>query len=156
MADSSKQEVDLRTNEPRDLKLYELEAGPPPLYALGVRITNPGDISGGGSAALPASNVYGEIASLAGAATGTVATVASTVATYRLRGFSVVADGDCRVWVEIASVVVLEGRVSSMQRTLVVQLPNGVDTSTGVAVTLRAENLRGTAIRVAGTLLGEA
>lgn len=161
MADSHYTEIDVHpstdpTNAAKYKKIKLRDLGDD-TYAMSVWDENPSSGGGGGGGTiLPASNVYGEIAGLAGSATGVLASVPSAAAAYRVRGFTVTANGDCRVYIEIAGSEVLSGRISTNQRTIHIPLPNGIDTATGATIELKVTNLRPSAIDVEGTLLGEA
>jgi hypothetical protein len=103
----------------------------------------------------PANNVYGTVASIAPAATATIASVPAAVATYRIRGILATATGNARVRVDVNGTTVIVGRIHSSSRVLFIPLPNGIDVGTGDTIDLKVTSESPVTISAEGTLLGE-
>ena len=101
-----------------------------------------------------ASNNWGQSLALTAGATGTLASIASSVAGYQIKGFVAHGTGDGYWTVQVASVTVLSGRTRATQPTLLIILPNGINVATGSLVTLKVTNESGSTADYEATLLG--
>lgn len=101
-----------------------------------------------------ASNNWGQSLALTAGATGTLASIASSVAGYQLKGFIAHGTGDGYFVLQVASVTVLSGRIRSTLPTLPLVLPNGIAVATGSLVTLKVTNESGSTADYEATLLG--
>ena len=101
-----------------------------------------------------ASNNWGQSLALTAGATGTLASIASSVAGYQIKGFVAHGTGDGYFVLQVASVTVLSGRIRSTLPTLPLVLPNGIAVATGSLVTLKVTNESGSTADYEATLLG--
>lgn len=101
-----------------------------------------------------ASNTWGQALAVTAGATGTLASIASSVAGYQITGLVAHGTGDGYWFLQVASVTVLSGRTRSTSPTLALSLPNGVSVPTGSLVTLKVTNEAGSTADFEATLLG--
>lgn len=102
----------------------------------------------------PASNQWGQSLALTAGATGTLASIASSVAGYQVKGFIAHGTGDGYWFLQVASVTLLSGRTRASMPTLIVSLPNGVAVATASVVALKVTNESGSTADYEATLLG--
>ena len=101
-----------------------------------------------------ASNNWGQALAVTAAATGTLASIASSVAGYQIKGIVAHGTGDGYFFVQVASVTVLSGRTRATAPMLIVSLPNGISVPAASLVTLKVTNESGSTADYEATLLG--
>lgn len=101
-----------------------------------------------------ASNTWGQSLALTAGATGTLASIASSVAGYQIKGLVAHGTGDGYWFLQVASITVLSGRTRSTSPTLALSLPNGVSVPAASLVTLKVTNESGSTADYEATLLG--
>lgn len=101
-----------------------------------------------------ASNNWGQALAVTAGATGTLASIASSVAGYQINGIVAHGTGDGYFFVQVASVTVLSGRTRATAPMLIVSLPNGISVPTASLVTLKVTNESGSTADYEATLLG--
>lgn len=101
-----------------------------------------------------ANNNWGQALAVTAAATGTLASIASSVAGYQIKGIVAHGTGDGYFFVQVASVTVLSGRTRATAPMLVVFLPNGISVPAASLVTLKVTNECGSTADYEATLLG--
>lgn len=102
----------------------------------------------------PANDAWGQALALVTGATAAVASIASSVVGYQIKGFVAHGTGDGYFAIQIASVTVLSGRIRATQPTLTIILPNGINVTAGSAVALKVTNESGSTADYEATLLG--
>ena len=102
----------------------------------------------------PANNNWGQALAVTAGATGTLASIASSVAGYQIKGFVAHGTGDGYWTVQVSNVTVLSGRTRSTSPMLVLTLPNGINVVAGSLVTLQVTNESGSTADYEATLLG--
>lgn len=101
-----------------------------------------------------ASNSWGQSLALTAGATGTLVSIASSVAGYQVKGLVAHGTGDGYWALQVANVTVLSGRTRASSPTLALSLPNGVSVPTGSLVALKVTNEAGSTADFEATLLG--
>ena len=101
-----------------------------------------------------ASNNWGQALAVTAGATGTLASIASSLAGYQIKGIVAHGTGDGYFFVQVASVTVLSGRTRATAPMLVVFLPNGISVPAASLVTLKVTNECGSTADYEATLLG--
>lgn len=103
---------------------------------------------------LPAVNQWGQALAVTNGATATIASIASSVAGYQIKGFTANGIGDGYFFIQVASITILSGRIRSAAPVYVLTLPNGIAVATGSTVTLKVTNESGSTADFEATLLG--
>ena len=100
------------------------------------------------------SNNFGQAIGITAGATATLASIASSVAGYQIKGLVAHGIGDGYFVIQVASITVLSGRIRSTLPTLSIILPNGMAVPAGSLVTLKVTNESGSTADFEATLLG--
>lgn len=101
-----------------------------------------------------ASDNWGQSLALTAGATGTLVSIASSAAGYKIKGLVAHGTGDGYFFIQAASLTVLSGRIRSTAPMLTVTLPNGINVPTGSLVALKVTNESGSTADYEATLLG--
>ena len=97
---------------------------------------------------------WGQALAVTAGATATIASIASSVTGYQIKGFTANGIGDGYFFIQVASATVLSGRIRSTSPVYSLTLPNGIPVSTGSTVTLKVTNESGSTADFEATLLG--